>query len=152
MSKWGFRTEIAFLVCAFLCWRKRTKKKKKTLNGKGKNIKIVFLRWSWKMRKMFFFSEIAWHDLCREGRKNAHFPAHYLFLAKILLWPNSETRKHYKTSGFSGSCPKPKMTPVFGKAFLGWEKKWFLLIVFLKSCSENTIFIVRAFSKARQLQ
>ena len=47
-----------------------------------KTIKIVFLRWSSKNvknQKMDLFAKIAWHYLCQEGRKNAHFRAHYLF-------------------------------------------------------------------------
>ena len=35
-----------------------------------------------KSKKWFFLQKIAWHYLCQEGRKNAHFRAHYLFLAK----------------------------------------------------------------------
>ena len=37
----------------------------------------------WKIEKMDFFAKFAWHYLCQEVRKNAHFRAHYLF------WPNS---------------------------------------------------------------
>ena len=57
-------------------------------------------------------------------------------LAKNFFGPKTvQTRKNYKNSGFSGNCPKPKMTPFFGKGcFLTWVKKWVLLTVFFKSC------------------
>ena len=47
--------------------------------------KLVFLRWSSKNEKNenWFLAKIAWHYLCREGKKNAHFRAHDLF------WPNN---------------------------------------------------------------
>ena len=40
----------------------------------------------WKIKKMDF-SKVAWHYLCQEGRKNAHFRAHYLFWPKNVLGP-----------------------------------------------------------------
>ena len=40
----------------------------------------------WKIKKKGFFAKIAWHYLCQEGRKNAHFRAHYLFWPKF-FWP-----------------------------------------------------------------
>ena len=53
----------------------------------------VFLRWSSKnvknQKKNGFLAKIAWHYLCQEGRKNAHFRAHYLFWPKIFLDQNS---------------------------------------------------------------
>ena len=48
-----------------------------------------FLRWSSKnvkKQKKGFLAKIAWHYLCQEGRKNAHFRAHYLFWPKIFFW------------------------------------------------------------------
>ena len=44
-----------------------------------------------KIKKLFFFffAKIAWHYLCQEGRKNAHFRAHYLFWSKFSLPQNS---------------------------------------------------------------
>ena len=77
--------------------------------------------------------------------KNAHFRAHYLFLPKTFLDRNSEIRKNYKNCGFSGNCPKPKMTPfVLKKVFFEMvENLGFTNCVFEKLCSsENTIFIV----------
>ena len=36
-----------------------------------------------KSQKYGFLAKIAWHDLCQEGRRNAHFRAHYLFWPKF---------------------------------------------------------------------
>ena len=45
---------------------------------------------------MDFFAKIAWHYLCQEGRKDAHFRAHYLFWPNF-FWPKTvQTRKNYK--------------------------------------------------------
>ena len=127
-------------------------KNKKKLNGKRpKNpIKIVFLRGGHpkirKMKEMDFFAKIAWHYLWQEGRKNAHFRAHYLFWPKTFFGPKQcKPEKNIKYDGFSGNCPKPKMTPFFWKrCFLTWvERLGFTNCVFEKLCSsENTIFIV----------
>ena len=44
--------------------------------------------------------------------KNAHFRAHYLFWPKMFFGPKQcKPGTHYNNSGFSGNCPKPKMTP-----------------------------------------
>ena len=43
----------------------------------------------WKIKKNGFFAKIGWHYLCQEGRKNAHFRAHYLFGQKIFWAQNS---------------------------------------------------------------
>ena len=43
----------------------------------------------WKIKKKGFLAKIAWHYLCQEGRKNAHFRAHYLFWPKFFLDQNS---------------------------------------------------------------
>ena len=45
-------------------------------------------------------------------KKNAHFRAHCLFWPKIVFGPKQcKPGKTIKNSGFSGNCPKPKMTP-----------------------------------------
>ena len=76
--------------------------------------------------------------------KNTHFRARYLF-GKKNFWPKTvQTRKHYKNCGFSGNCPKPKMTLFLekGVVFDMGEKVGFTDCVFEKLCfSENTIFI-----------
>ena len=43
----------------------------------------------WKIKKNGFLAKIGWHYLCQEGRKNAHFRAHYLFWPKNFLAQNS---------------------------------------------------------------
>ena len=43
----------------------------------------------WKIKKNGFLAKIAWHYLCQEGRKNAHFRAHYLFWPNFFLDQNS---------------------------------------------------------------
>ena len=73
-------------------------------------------------------------------------------LAKIFFGPKTvQTRKNYKNSGFSGNCPKPKMTPFFGKRvfFLTWVKKWVLLTVFFKSCVSWKHYFYSGFSKTQ---
>ena len=40
-----------------------------------------------KNEKNGFLAKIASHYLCQEGRKNAHFRAHYLFWPKIVFGP-----------------------------------------------------------------
>ena len=71
---------------------------------------------------------------------------HTICFGQKCFWPKTvQTRKHYKNSGFNGNCPKPKMTPFFGKkVFVDMgEKVGFTNCVFGKLCfSENTIFIV----------
>ena len=56
-----------------------------------------------------------------------------------------KTGKNYRNSGFSGNCPKPRMTRFFLKKvfFDMGEKLGFTNCVFEKLCSsENTSFIV----------
>ena len=111
----------------------------------------------WKVKKNGFLAKIAWHHLCQEGRKNAHFRAHYLFWPMFFLDQNSvKQEKLYKNRGFSGNCPKPKMTPFLWKRcfFDMVEKVGFTNCVFEKLCfPENTIFIVfsakHSFSKTK---
>ena len=85
--------------------------------------------------KMDFFNCLTLFVSGRE--KKTHFRAHYLFWPKNFLGPKQcKPGKAIKiVGGFSGNCPKPKMTPFLGKrCFLTWVKKWVLLTVFLKSC------------------
>ena len=105
---------------------------------------------------MDFQQKLADTICVRKGEKNAHFRAHYLFWPKHFLGPNSVNLENYKNSGFSGNCPKAKMTPFFGKRcfFDMGEKVGFTNCVFEKLCfSENTIFIVfsakHSFSKQK---
>ena len=104
--------------------------------------------WKIKKKKKDFFAKIAWHYLCQEGRKNAHFRAHYLFWPKTFLGPKQcKPGKTIKIVVSAEIGQNQKWHLFFGKrCFLTWVKKWVLLTVFLKSCvfffSENTIFIV----------
>ena len=99
---------------------------------------------------MDFLQELP-DTICVRKGKNAHFRAHYLFLANKFFWLTTvQTRKHYKHSGFSGNCPKPKMTPFFGKrCFLTWVKKWVLLTMFLKSCVFLKTLFLQCFLRNR---
>ena len=86
---------------------------------------------------MDFFAKIAWHYLCQEGRKNAHFRAHYLLFAQKSFWTkfhqNSETRKTIKIVVSAEIAQTKNDTFLEEGVFLTWVKKWVLLIVFLKS-------------------
>ena len=151
-QKWCFRKEKShFIILSILCFCKKNKKRKQ-LNGRRpqKPIKLMFLRCSSKTEKNekngCFNKTCLTLFVSGREKKNAHFRAHYLFWSKNLFWDhNSENQEKLITNcGFSGNCPKPKMTPFFGKrCFLTWVKKWaFTNCVFEKLCSsENTIFI-----------
>ena len=85
-----------------------------------KTYKNSFL-WPWSCKNVknqkngFFFLQKLPDTICvRKGEKNAHFRAHYLFWAKNVFGPKQcKPGKTIKSSGFSGNCPKPKMTPFF---------------------------------------
>ena len=67
---------------------------------------------------------------------------HTIFFAQNLLGPETvKTRQNNKNSGFSGNCPKPKMTPLFWKRvfFSMGEKVIFTNCVFAKLC--HSIFL-----------
>ena len=110
-----------------------------------------------KAKKNELLAKIAWHYLCQEGRKNAHFRAHYLF------WPNFFGPKQ---------CKSGKTIKIVVSAEIAQNQKWHLFFekgvfdmgekvgftncVFEKlSFSENTIFIVfsakHSFSKAKMV-
>ena len=134
---------LRFFVFVFLCCCKRNRKKRK----KAQNpIKMLFFKGGYpKMRKMkkWIFSKNCL-TLFVSGRRKTHFRAHYLFRPKNFLPTTVKTRSNYKNSGFSGNCPKPKMTSFMEKGVFGMgEKVFFLLIVFLKRCvSRKRYFIV----------
>ena len=140
MSKMRFsKRKLHFLFLSFLCWRNRNRKKKKQENGKAKKpYKNCFLRWSCKnvKNKKMDFLQILLDTICvRKGEKTRIF-VHTICFGQKFLWPKTvQTRKNYKNRGFTGNCPKPKMTFFLEKGvFLTWVKKWVLLTVFLKSC------------------
>ena len=75
-------------------------------------------------------AKIAWHYLCQEGRIKTRIFVHTICFGQkcFLDQNNANQEKNYKNSGFSGICPKPKMTPFLWKrCFLTWVKKWVLL-------------------------
>ena len=119
------------------------KQKKNKQNGKGQKTykKQVFFGGGhpimWKIkRKKGFLAKIAWHYLCQEGRKNAHFRAHYPLWPKILFGPKQcKPGKTIKIVVSAEIAQNHKWHLFFEKGgFLTWVKKWVLLTVFLKSC------------------
>ena len=116
MSKMRFsKRKLQF---SFFCWSNRNRKKKKkktekeTKNYKKTVFKVVIQKCE-KSKKWIFSKNCL--TLCVSGRgKNAHFRAHYLFWPKDFLGPKQcKPGNTIKYSGFSGDCPKPKMTPFF---------------------------------------
>ena len=137
------KIHFLFLSCLCCCKRNRKREKAKT------NYKNSFFKCHPKMRKYKHGSlaKIAWHYLCREGRRKTRIFVHTIcFGQKCFLGTKTvKTRKNYKNSGFSGNCPKPKMTPFFEKGvfFDMGEKVGFTNCVFEKLCSsENNKCIV----------
>ena len=98
-QKWGFRKENC-ICCFFLFYAGKieTEKRKKRKWKRPKNpIKIGFFKGGhpkmWRSKKNGFLAKIAWHYMCQEGRKNAHFRAHYLFWPKFFLDQNSANQE-----------------------------------------------------------
>ena len=84
----------------------------------------------WKIKKMDFFAKIAWHYLCQEGRKNAHFRAHYLFWPKHFSGPKQcKPGKTIKIVVSAEIAQNQKWHPFLEKVFLTWVNKWVLLFV-----------------------
>ena len=82
--------------------------------------------------------KIGKHYLCSEGKKNAHFRWHHLFLENVsFLWLYQIT-KHYKNRGFSKHKGKPKMALLVAKVPL-WEGA----SAIHKSCVLQTPIILR---------
>ena len=69
-----------------------------------------------KNQKMDFFLQKLPDTICvGKGEKRA-FSCTLSVLAKKCFGPKAVyTGKNYKNSGFSGNCPKPKMTPFLEK-------------------------------------
>ena len=109
-----------------------------------------------KNQKKWIFSK-NWLTLFVSGREKRAFSCTLSVLAKKIFGPKTgQTRKNYKNSGFSGNCPKAKMTPFFLKKvfFDMGEKVGLANCVFEKLCfPESTIFIVlsakHSFSKTK---
>ena len=104
-----------------------------------------------------FLAKIGWHYLCQEGRKNAHFRAHYLFWPKNFLGPKQcKPGKTIKivVSAESAQNQKWHLFLEKGVFFDMGEKVGFTNCVFEKLCfPENTILIVlsakHSFSKTK---
>ena len=120
-----FEKKIAFFVLFFYVGEMETEKRQKRKWKRPKHpIKISFLRWSSKNvknQKNRFLAKIAWHYLCQEGRKNAHFRAHYLFWPKFFWTKTVQSRKHYKNRGFSGNCKKKQKWHLFLEKSVFWH-------------------------------
>ena len=61
-----------------------------------------------------FLAKIAWHYLCQEGTKNAHFRARYLFWPKFFLGPNQ--------------CKPGNTTEIVVSAQISQNQKWHLFL------------------------
>ena len=107
-----------------------------------------------KSKKMDFLQKLADTICDRKGEKKRAFSCTLSVLAKKFFGPKQcKPGKTIKNSGFSGNCPKAKMTPFFGKrCFLTWVKKWVLLTVFLKSCVSWKHNFYSVFSKNTAFQ
>ena len=100
--------------------------------------------------KNVFFAKIAWHNLCQEGRKNAHF-VHTICFGQIFFGPKQCKAGNTIKIGVSAEIAKKNKNDTFlGKrVFLTWLKKWVLLTVFLKSCVSWKHYFYSAFSKTQ---
>ena len=126
-QEWGFRTQTCIFGFCLLYDKMLEKDKQKKGQRQRKDykssvFKVVLQKWEkWKNG---FLAKIA----CQEGRKTCIF-MHTICFGQNFGGPKQlKTRKHYKNSGFSGNCPKPKMTPnlfSWKRLFLGWVKKCF---------------------------
>ena len=89
--------------------------------AKKKPIKIVFLKvviQKCEKSKNGFLAKIDWHYLCQEGRKNAHFRAHYLFWPKHFVGPKQ--------------CKPGNTIKIVVSAEIAQNQKWHLF--FWKRC------------------
>ena len=100
-----------------------------------------------KPKKKGFLAKLAWHYLSQEGRKNAHFCAHYLFWPKILFGPKQcKPGKTIKIVVSAEIAQNQNWHLFFEKGvFLTWVKKWVLLTFFLKKKTENLWKIMGCF-------
>ena len=150
---WGFRKEnCIFCFCLFYVGEIETEKRKTNKMEKAKQPykNRVVWRWSskmWKFPQNGFLAKIAWHYLCRAGRKTRIFVHTICFGQKLFLTKTVQTRKNYKNSGFSGNCPKLKLHLFFEKGFFDMgEKVGFTNCVFEKLCKH---YFYSVFSKTQ---
>ena len=64
---------------------------------------------------MDFLQKLADSICVRKGEKTRIFVHTICFGQKIFLAQNSVNQENYKNSGFSGNCPKAKMTAFLEK-------------------------------------
>ena len=127
MSEMRFsKRKLHSLFFPLLCWRNRTEQRKKGKWKRQQNpIKLEFLRWSskmWKIINVFFWQKLPDTICVRKGQEKRAFRAHYLFWPKNIFGPKQwKPGKTIKNSSFSGNCPKPKMTPFFGRKVFFWH-------------------------------
>ena len=154
MSKWGFRKEnCIFRFFLFYVGKIETEKRKKKWIKAKKTYKNRFFKvviQKCEKAKKWIFSKNCLTLFVSGREKKRAFSCALSVLANFFWTKTVQTRKNYKNSGFSGNCPKPKMTPFLWKrCFLTWVKKWVLLTVFLKSC---VFFSAKhSFSKAKMV-
>ena len=143
------KRKLHFLFLSFLCWRQRNRKwgKNKMEKGPPKPIKLVLLRWSFKIgkwKKGILLQKLPDTSCVRKGEERVLF-VHTICFGQKLFGP-----KQWKPSG---NCPKPKMAPFFFKmVFLTWVKTCVLLIVFLKAVLFWKHSFYSVFSKTQQIQ
>ena len=99
-----------------------------------RNTKIVFFRWLSKneKNKNGFLAKIAWHNLRQEGRKNAHFRAHYLFWPKFFGSKTVNTRKTITMAVSAEIAQNLKWHHFLAKGVFGMGEKVFFNCVFEK--------------------
>ena len=140
MSKMRFlKRRLHFWSLSFYVGERETEKERTKWKNTENPIENSVLRWSFqnvKIQKHGFLAKIAWHYLCQEGWKTAHFRAHYLLWPKNLWGPKQcKAGNTIKDRGFSGYCPKPKMTLLFEKGVFWHGRKSGFTSCFLKSCA-----------------
>ena len=75
----------------------------------------------WKIKKKGFLAKIAWHYLCQEGRKDAHFRAHYLFWPNFIFGPKQcKARKTIKI-GVSAEIAQNQKWHLFFEKGVFWH-------------------------------
>ena len=83
--------------------------------GPKKNYKTSALRWSSKNEKndKMFSKNCLTSFVSGREKKNAISCTRSVLAKTFSGTKTVKTRKNYKNSGFSGNCPKPKMTLFF---------------------------------------
>ena len=126
-----FEKKIAFFVFVLFMFEKKEQKKEKKENGKAKRpyknrfFKVVMQKCEkskmWNIKRNGFIAKIAWHYLCQEGRKNAHFRARYLFWPTIFLGPKQCKPGKTIKIVVSAEIAQTKNDTFFGKKVFFWH-------------------------------